>query len=289
MSSSPPESCSAERGLSAKRGSPPEFCFTLFNFLFFVQLSVLASGSKANALLIREGETRILVDAGLGIRGLIFALQQIGEHPQHINAVFITHEHNDHTRGLSSLLKKTSAPVYATAGTLTALSPGFMRTQKAFPMNGAAVDVGPFNVRALPIFHDAAEPVGFQIHCGREVVTYATDTGEVPQALHQAFTESTVAVIESNHDEEMLRTGPYPELLKIRIAGSTGHLSNRQTANVLRECTNKYLKQVVLAHLSEENNHPMLAHECARTALDNNPEIAVHLTAQRAVGPILNL
>lgn len=253
-----------------------------------MQISVLASGSKANSLLIREGETRILIDAGLGIRGLIFALQQIGEQPQHINAVFITHEHTDHTRGLDSLLKKAPIPVYAAAGTLKALSPGFMRMQKAFPINGHAVDVGPFSVRAFPILHDAAEPMAYQIHVGDEVITVATDLGEVPEPLHKAFTESTVAVIESNHDEEMLRTGPYPELLKIRIAGSTGHLSNRQTANVLRECTSKNMKHVVLAHLSEENNHPMLAHDSARTALDD-PEIAVHLTAQRTVGPILTL
>ncbi len=254
----------------------------------FVQLSILASGSKANALLLREGETRILIDAGLGIRGLIFALQQIGEQPQNINAVFITHEHTDHTRGLDSLLKKAPIPVYAAAGTLKALSPGFMRMQKAFPINGHSVDIGPFNVRAFPILHDAAEPVAYQIHVGNEVVTVATDLGEVPESLHQAFTESTVAVIESNHDEEMLRTGPYPELLKIRIAGNTGHLSNRQTANVLRDCTNKNMKHVVLAHMSEENNHPMLAHDCARTALDNH-EIPVHLTAQRTVGPVLTL
>lgn len=252
-------------------------------------LAVLASGSKANALLLREGNTRILIDAGLGIRGLMFAMQQIGENVMNVNAVFITHEHTDHTRGLNSLLKKSGAPVYATAGTLTALSPGFMRAQRAFPMNGSAVDVGPFNVRALPILHDAAEPVAYQIHCGSEVVTVATDLGEVPAELHQAFSESTVAVIESNHDEEMLRTGPYPELLKIRIAGSTGHLSNRQTADVLRDCTNRTMKHVVLAHLSEENNHPLLAHDCARGALENNPDISVHLTAQRTLGPILTL
>lgn len=253
-----------------------------------MRLSILASGSKANALLLREGATRILVDAGLGIRGMIFALQEIGERPQDINAVFITHEHNDHTRGLGSLLKKASIPVYATAGTLKAISPGFMRLQKAFPMNGSAVDVGPFTVRAISTSHDAAEPAAYQIHCGCELITVATDTGEVSPELHQAFTESTVAVIESNHDEHLLRTGPYPEVLKIRIAGNTGHLSNRQTADVLRDCNNRHMKHVVLAHLSEENNHPDLARDSARTAL-NNSDIAVHLTAQRMVGPLLTL
>jgi phosphoribosyl 1,2-cyclic phosphodiesterase len=259
------------------------------SFLFpLLQVSVLASGSKANSLFLRDGDTRILVDVGLGIRGLIFALNEIGEKPEHINAVFITHEHTDHTRGLDSLLRKAPIPVYATAGTLTALSPGFMRKQKAFPMNGIAVDIGPFTVRAMSISHDAADPSAYAIHCGKETVTVATDLGEVSPELHSAFTDSTIAVIESNHDEELLRTGPYPELLKVRIAGNTGHLSNRQTANVLRECRNRQMKHVVLAHLSEENNHPDLARDSARTALDN-PEIAVHLTAQRTVGPILSL
>ena len=253
-----------------------------------MHLSILASGSQANALLLREDSTRILVDAGLGIRGLIFALQEIGERPQDISAVFLTHEHNDHTRGLASLLKRAPIPVYATAGTLAAISPGFMRMQKAFPMNGIAVDVGPFTVRALPVSHDAADPVAYQIHCGNDLVTIATDTGEVSPDLHRAFAESTIAVIESNHDEHLLRTGPYPEHLKLRIAGSTGHLSNRQTANVLRDCNTGKMKHVVLAHLSEENNHPDLARDSARSALDNL-DIAVHLTAQKTVGPLLTV
>ncbi|MCB9357556.1 MAG: MBL fold metallo-hydrolase [Calditrichaeota bacterium] len=253
-----------------------------------MQLIVLASGSKANALLLREGDTRILVDVGLGIRGLLQALQMAEEYPQNINAIFLTHEHTDHTRGLDRLLSKVQIPVYASAGTLSAISPGFMRRQKAFPMNGSAVDVGPFTVRAHGISHDAAEPMAYQIHCGSETVTVATDLGEVPPDLQAAFSESTIAVIESNHDEELLRTGSYPEILKRRIASNTGHLSNRQTADALRECRNKNLKHVVLAHLSEENNHPDLARDSARTALDN-PEIAVHLTAQKTFGPLLTL
>ncbi len=249
-------------------------------------VATLASGSLANSLFIRSGDTRLLVDAGLGVRALLFALQELGEQPQDLSAIFITHEHSDHTKGLNSLLKKTQAPVYATTGTLTALSPGFMRRQKAFPINGTLVDVGPFTVRALHVSHDAAEPAAYQIHCGHEVLTVATDLGEVSPDLHDAFANSTIAVIESNHDEELLRTGPYPELLKQRIASHTGHLSNRQTADVLRSC--KKLKHTVLAHLSEENNHPDLARASARTALDN-PEIAVHLTAQKTLGPILTL
>lgn len=249
-------------------------------------VSVLASGSLANSLFIRHGDSRILIDAGLGVRSLLFALQELGEQPANLSAIFITHEHSDHTKGLNSLLKKTQAPVYATAGTLGAISPGFMRRQKAFPINGSLVDVGPFTVRAIHVSHDAAEPAAYQIHCGHEVVTVATDLGEVSPDLHSAFCESTIAVIESNHDEELLRTGPYPELLKQRIASNTGHLSNRQTSAVLREC--KKLKHTVLAHLSEENNHPDLARDSARTALDN-PEIAVHLTAQKTLGPILTL
>ncbi|MCC6476371.1 MBL fold metallo-hydrolase [bacterium] len=253
-----------------------------------MRLSVLASGSKANSILLREGDTRILVDAGLGIRAMLLALQQIGERPDLIDAIFLTHEHSDHTRGLGRLLNKAPIPVYATHGTLDAISPGFARKQKAFPMNGEAVDIGPFTVSAIGVSHDAAEPAAFHIQTESDVVTIATDLGEVSRELSQAFRDSTIAVIESNHDEELLRTGPYPEVLKVRIASSTGHLSNHQTAQVLHRCRNRNLKHVVLAHLSEENNHPQLARSSACEALDN-PEIAVHLTAQKTLGPILSL
>ncbi|MBK6910878.1 MAG: MBL fold metallo-hydrolase [bacterium] len=205
---------------------------------------------------------------------------------QDLSAIFITHEHSDHTKGLNSLLKKTQAPVYATTGTLTALSPGFMRRQKAFPINGTLVDVGPFTVRALHVSHDAAEPAAYQIHCGHEVLTVATDLGEVSPDLHDAFAESTIAVIESNHDEELLRTGPYPELLKQRIAlphGPSLKSPDRRRAPLVQEAQAHGARASVRREQSSRS-----ARASARTALDN-PEIAVHLTAQKTLGPILTL
>lgn len=260
-----------------------------------LRLCVLASGSRANSLYLRWGETRILIDAGLGIRSLVQALETVGDTPEGLSAVFVTHEHNDHVRGLPKLLKRVPLPLYASEGTLTALNGKLANTGTAMPLNGEAVRIGDFQVQAIPVRHDSAEPVGFFVTAGAHRITIATDLGEVTPEVADALSRSTCAVFESNHDEEMLENGPYPEILKRRIASGIGHLSNRQTADALRRFQQQNnsgdgngLRTLILAHLSDENNDPKLARDAVEEILIGCG-VDIHVTARRAPGPYLNL
>ncbi|MBU1921103.1 MBL fold metallo-hydrolase [bacterium] len=253
-----------------------------------MHLYVLASGSKANSVLLRDGNTRILIDAGLGIRKMTTALESIGEYPQYLNAIFITHEHADHTRCLNRLAPYAKVKVYGSLGTLMNLEGKAHAKQELVAMNGDVIQVGPFSVTAIPVTHDAAEPTAFHITTERERITIATDLGEVPEELSCALMHSTCAVLESNHDEDLLESGPYPQLLKDRIRSSLGHLSNKQTAEALTVCKGNGLRHVILAHISEENNDPLLARASAEQALAGT-DTQVYLTAQQTVGPFLDL
>ncbi len=253
-----------------------------------LRICVLASGSKANAVFLRSDETRILVDVGLGIRALPRVLQAIHERMEDISAVFITHEHTDHTRGLGRFLERSRAAVFASAGTLGCVDPVIPARCRTHALNGEASEFGPFVVRAIPVPHDAAEPVAFELLVAGQRIVVATDLGEVPAALQSAIAHASVAVLESNHDEELLRTGSYPELLKERIASETGHLSNRQTATALAACMGNGLTHAILAHISEENNKPTLARQSAEDALDGSGAV-IHVTAQLTIGPMIDV
>jgi phosphoribosyl 1,2-cyclic phosphodiesterase len=253
-----------------------------------LQVFILASGSKANAVLLCEGSTRVLIDAGLGIRSLTAALGEAGLRPDQISAVLLTHEHTDHVRGLDSLLSRTHAPLYATAGTLRVVDFMVPARVKVTVMDHGTCEIGPFMVRAVPVPHDAAEPCGYCIETDGHRLTFATDLGEVPEELAHALAHSTFAMLESNHDVRMLRYGSYPEFLKERILSPVGHLSNAQAARALKAAAGNGLQTVVLAHLSDENNDPSLAHRVAAKALTGSG-IALHVTTRSTMGPFLNL
>jgi phosphoribosyl 1,2-cyclic phosphodiesterase len=253
-----------------------------------LQLFVLASGSKANAMLLCNGSHRLLIDAGLGVRSMTTALGSVSVRFDQISAVLLTHDHTDHVRGLSKLLEKSRAPLYASANTLDAvdwLVPARIRT---VPLNGEAVEIGAFAVRGISVPHDAAGPLAYHFETGSQRVTLATDLGEVPPELAAALAHSQSIVLESNHDVEMLRTGAYPEILKRRILSNMGHLSNAQTAAALAECRGNGLRTVVLAHISDENNDPELAHQASSAVLDT-AQTSLHLTSRTSSGPFLTL
>ena len=253
-----------------------------------LRVCVLASGSKANALFLRSGETRVLVDVGLGIRGLTAAFHTIREPLHELDAIFITHEHTDHVRGLMKLLEKFRIPIYASEGTLRCVDRVIPAKCATTAMLRDEVEVGAFAVKPMAIPHDAAEPLAYSFLVGTQRVTVATDLGEVPRAVAGALAHSTVAVFESNHDVELLLAGSYPDFLKERILSKTGHLSNKQSAAALKLTRGNGLEHVVLAHISEENNHPGLA---LRTAMDAvaDSHTRVHLTQQVTVGPVIEV
>ncbi len=210
-----------------------------------LSLSVLASGSKANAILLSDGATRILIDSGLGIRTMTSALLSANTRLDQLTAILLTHEHTDHVRGLAKLLERTKVQLYASEGTLNAVDWMVPNRIRKTVMNGNTVEIGGFAVRAIAVPHDAAEPLAYHFEHGAHRLTHATDLGEVPAPLAQALAHSTCAVFESNHDVAMLQNGSYPPLLKQRIRSSRGHLSNDQSAAALAKCRGNGLRTVV--------------------------------------------
>lgn len=233
-----------------------------------MRVCTLASGSKANATLVEFGQTRLLVDCGLGPRTLAKRLADIGVAPASICAVVLTHEHIDHSKGVAQAVAKWGWPVVSTAGTLAGLR-DVAATHRDPLAYGAARTIGECTVELIAVPHDAAEPAAVVLTALRSGarVGVATDLGHVPEPLGAAFERLDVLVFESNHDEEMLRAGPYPPFLQARIASDTGHLSNRQTGALLQRASHKGLRQVLLAHLSQQNNAQAVALAAARAAL----------------------
>lgn len=231
-------------------------------------MSLLASGSKGNSLLLCTDQTRLLIDAGLSARELSRRLALIGVAPDTLDAIVVTHEHIDHVRGLGLLSRRHDLPVYlhhATAGTLY----GKQGPARLIEFEtGEELAIGGFGVRAFPVTHDAAAPVGFTISGAFGKIGVATDLGLATRLVAEELHNCRCLILESNHDEELLRDGPYPWPLKQRVRGSHGHLSNRDSAGLLGTLCWAGLETVCLAHLSETNNHPRLAETAAREVLD---------------------
>ena len=229
---------------------------------------VLGSGSRGNAVLLECGDTRLLVDAGFAPRELAQRLARIGVVPQSIEACVVTHEHSDHVKGASAAAQRWGWALYATAGTAAAcpaLAEADARTVEA----GATFAVGCLDVRSAPTSHDAADPVAIVATArptgARVAVCY--DLGVATDPVRQSLRDVDVLILESNHDEILLRESPYPWSVKARIGGSHGHLSNRAAAELVRELHHEGLCAVVLAHLSEQANDPGLAHDTVGEAL----------------------
>jgi phosphoribosyl 1,2-cyclic phosphodiesterase len=232
-----------------------------------VQVTVLGSGSRGNALVIESGGHRVLVDAGFSARALATRLAAARIAPESIDALLLTHEHDDHASGAVAASARWGWPVVATAGTLAAL-PALPRAATTV-LGAAGAAVGPLRLDGVPVPHDAREPVavlctdtGSGARCG-----IVTDAGRVPEGLADRLGRLDILVVEANHDAARLAAGPYPAMLKRRIAGGAGHLNNAQAARLAGACVRAGLGAVVLAHLSETNNTPQLAVQAVRTAL----------------------
>lgn len=235
----------------------------------------LYSGSGGNAAYLETPTARILIDAGKCARTLIGSLKHIGVEMDSIDAIFITHDHNDHVAALEVLAKKHPKPVHMLfksalryrATQPEALCKCFWLYEKA-PFTAK---VGEVTVTAFETPHDSLASVGyrFEFPDGEKTVRvgYATDIGHVSEALREGLTGCEAIVLESNHDVDMLMDGPYPYDLKLRIRGKRGHLSNRECADLAAELAGQGTTHFLLAHLSEENNHPDLAYDETFSAL----------------------
>jgi phosphoribosyl 1,2-cyclic phosphodiesterase len=249
-----------------------------------VSVSVLASGSRGNCALVATSTTRILVDAGLSGRETFKRLRVLGERTPgecvggrepDISAILITHEHSDHVAGLQRLAKKLNVPVFLTASTHHAWSRAVRDAEGAIPelpksehfSAGRGFRVGDIEVMPFTIPHDAADPVGFTFRAEGVKIGFATDLGYMPVSVRDHLRGCSVLVIESNHDVEMLRSGSYPWSVKQRVMSRVGHLSNEALAEFFSSDYDGGAEYVILAHLSEQNNHPEIARAAAEQAL----------------------
>jgi len=233
-----------------------------------VRTWTLGSGSGGNAILLECASTRVLVDAGYAPRTLARRLATIGIAPESITAVIVTHEHVDHVRGIAAGQRKWGWQVFGTAGTLAGIS-GVDAQRMTAVVPGAPWDVGELVLECIRVPHDAAAPCAvIATHpCTGLRLGIAHDLGSVPDTLRSAFAGLDILMLESNHDQQMLRAGPYPSFLQQRIAGRNGHLSNAQSAALAGEVASARLQALVLLHLSEVNNTPRHALTAAKAAL----------------------
>ncbi len=240
-----------------------------------IEVHSLASGSSGNSMLVRAGDRFLLIDAGLSARTLSSLLNHRGVHPNSLAAVLLTHEHDDHLRGAAGVARRFQAPVVANRATLHAASDRVALENTEELETGAETALGPFAVRSFAVSHDAAEPVGYVVTVGTYTVAYATDVGCVSHELRDAMRSASLCIIESNHDLEWLRRGPYPPYMKARVAGDTGHLSNEDAASLIAERLEQGPPAAFwLAHLSAVNNSPSFARKYAHNALKSRTTAA---------------
>ncbi len=236
-----------------------------------LQISILASGSSGNSILIKTDQHKILIDAGLSGKGISGLLGQVGVSGEEIDAILITHEHVDHIRGAGILSRRYDIPIFATEGTWNAAQTKFGKlkeencqiVKKAFSLG--MVDIEPFSIP-----HDAAEPVGYVISVGKEQIGIATDMGYVTEEVLYALKGVKHVILESNHDLEMLKYGRYPWSLKKRVMSEVGHLSNDDTGDCVVKLAEHCSPCIYLAHLSKENNFPDLAYLTVKNTVEEN-------------------
>lgn len=234
---------------------------------------VLGSGSGGNAVVVEWGAQRILLDAGFSCREIERRMKRAGVEPSSITDLFITHEHEDHVRGLARFVLRHKPRVWATRGTLAGceqLSPDVLACVEPIE-SGRPVEAGGFVVEPFLVPHDAREPVGFVVEDGAgHRLGLVADLGCRSRLAWGRLTDLDLLLLEANHDLEMLRSGPYPWSLKQRVAGRHGHLSNADASEGLLELLAARLRWVVLYHLSRTNNTPVLAAATVGEALDRS-------------------
>lgn len=258
-----------------------------------VQFTVLGSGSGGNCAYLETPKTKILIDAGFSGRQIAARLATIGRAVEDIDAVILTHEHSDHTAGLSVLCNRGQLPLYCNRLTADAIRndlPKF-NNWKLFT-TGDSFAIGDLTISSFTVPHDAYDPVGFLITHDTLKIGFLTDLGHCTKMVVERMREANVLLLETNHDLKMLQDTPNrPWSLKQRIASRHGHLSNVAAARAATDITTDRLQHVFLAHMSQECNRPELAHKTVRTALDElgATHVTTHITAQDSPCPTLSL
>lgn len=244
---------------------------------FSLSVCPLASGSKGNAVYVSDGDTSILIDAGLSGREIEKRLNSKGIQPETIDAIIVSHEHDDHIKGAGAFSRRYNLPVYMSQKTKTAL-PSFIGNIKEHMLFscGKSFSINHLYIHPFSVSHDAEDPVGFTISHNRTKIALATDLGIATAMVKEHLKECNLILLEANHDTVMLEKGPYPWPVKQRIKSRVGHLSNAESKNLLMEVKHNNLKYVILGHLSEINNTPEKAISLVGEALTGcNTELKV--------------
>jgi phosphoribosyl 1,2-cyclic phosphodiesterase len=255
-----------------------------------LSVCVLASGSKGNAIYVSDGDTAILVDAGLSGIEIARRMEAAGLRMESLKAILVSHEHSDHARGVGVLARRHGLPVYITRETAAAAASQlgriddlmYFETGREFCIHGLAIH--PFATS-----HDAHDPSGFTIAQNGHKIGIATDMGIATGMVKEHLKACSLLVLEANHDPTMLIEGPYPWPLKQRIKSRNGHLSNQDSRDLLAEIKHDGLCHVILAHLSETNNTPEKAMHAALQALDAQDRFQLHVACQDCCSDLLIL
>ncbi len=226
--------------------------------------------------MLETGRTTLLIDAGLGRKEMWRRFEALGRnHPEHVDAILITHEHSDHSSGLAQMARHWDCTAYLTEPTHREIIKMYADTPAKHPARvqyirpGLRFEIGDIEVNPFSIPHDAADPVGYSFRANGTKVAIVTDLGYLPELVKVHLREADFLVLESNHDLEMLKVGPYPWYIKQRVMSRTGHLSNTIVSEFLADADvfDARARHLVLAHLSEQNNTPDLARISAEEAL----------------------
>lgn len=243
-----------------------------------VKVCILASSSSGNCAFIGTERTRILIDAGLSRRETFARLEAIGEDPQRLDAIIVSHEHCDHIAGLPVLAKRPTEkrrslgwkqiPVYLTRLAAPRIDWGDCQPHIETFQAGSVFSIGDIGITSFTIPHDSVDPVGFCFRAEGRSIGIATDLGYVTESIRWHLRQTDFLLLESNHDIEMLKVGPYPWSVKQRVMGRMGHLSNEVASQFIRDDLSERTQTLVLGHLSEQNNYPDLVRLTASQALE---------------------
>lgn len=257
----------------------------------------LSSGSSGNCYIVRTESTVLIVDAGISGKRIFEGLSALGVRQEDVNGILITHEHIDHVKSVQILTKKLeNASVFASSGTWETVKDKVPDTRRRETEAGSIFTVGDIEITPFSLSHDAAEPVGYSFSAGGKRLSIVTDTGCVTEEIHDAIKVSELLVIEANHDVHMLEYCRYPYNVKRRILGEFGHLSNDAAADeICRICeeTGEY-REVLLAHLSKENNFPEMAYQTVKNLLEEHEiyigkHLNLHIMMRDELSPVFTL
>ena len=233
----------------------------------------LYSGSSGNSIFIASDNAKVLIDAGLAGKKIDDALKHIGEESSSIDGIFITHEHIDHIKGVGVLSRKYDIPIYANDNTWAVMEKNIGKIKEhniRIMDRRSSITINDLEIRSFNIPHDAIAPVGYTVSYAGKNASVVTDFGVFTEEIRDNIIDSDIILLESNHDVNMLRMGPYPYKLKLRVLGENGHLSNEDCGSAIVSLLKNDKKQIVLGHLSGTNNHPDLAYQTVVDVLSAN-------------------